>query len=231
MQQAEAAGMETPSGIDFQAVINDELERTSYDSYTNLNPNEFHANEIGYSPRQMYIRKLGLDSMDAEGKARCRVGSWIHDFIEDAIANAGQELRIEEDVTLDIGDAVITGRFDAYDPEADVVYDFKSRSGFYNFDPPVGRHVDQLLAYMYALDAQYGQVVYVSKKDFAVRTWPKDGPFRREQWADEWSEVVNRVHRVRDAILEDGVAMADDEIPFEKDGSWLSDQEELVGWL
>ena len=36
---------------------------------------------------------------------------------------------------------------------------------------------------------------------------------------------------VLDAILEHGVAMAPDEIPFEQGDDWISQQEQLADWL
>lgn len=43
--------------------------------------------------------------------------------------------------------------------------------------------------------------------------------------------MIEKAKLVRDAILEHGIAMASDEIPFEKDNDWLSQQEQLATWI
>lgn len=223
---------QTVAPANFERIIGDELERQRYGPYTDLNPNEFYASTVGYTPRQMYVKKLGLDDMATDDLGACRVGSLIHGFIEEAITNDGEtDLRTEQKVTHSVGDITFRGRYDAYDPEQGIVYDFKSRNGWYKFDPPNQRHVDQLLVYMHALDSDYGQVIYAAKKDLEIKTWPEDGPFHRDDYSERWDTLLDRARCVRDAILEHGVALSTEDIPFEKGDDWLSQQERLAGWL
>jgi len=120
---------------------------------------------------------------------------------------------------------VFVGHADAYDPEHDIVYDIKSRNGWYNFDPPVDRHLDQMHCYMRGLDAEYGQVIYVSKKDLEVRPWPEGAPFTFD--GDHWNEIVERCTKVRDALYEHGVPQSEAEIPFERPDNYFANNTDL----
>ena len=228
----ESSDTSSVTPVDFGRVLEEELKRQNYGPFTDLNPSVFHASTAGCSPRQQYIKKLGLGAMSTDDLGACRVGSLIHEFIEDAVINDSEtDLLTEQNITMDAGDITYRGRYDAYDPDQGVVYDFKTRNGWYKFDPPSQRHIDQLLIYMHAIDASYGQVVYVAKGDLEVRPWPEDGPFSRDDYDGRWLEIVERSRRVRDAILDHGVALRAEDIPFEKSGDWLSQREHLVEWM
>lgn len=218
--------------IDVEGAMHNALERDRDDeSHRELDPSVFHASSIGYPTRQVYLSKLGLKHHDAETLARFKIGDWIHEFIEDALAAEHDHLELEHEVELDVGDVTFVGRCDAYDPVENVVYDFKSRASWYKFDPPTQRHIDQLLVYMHALGAEFGQVVYVSKKDLEVRTWPEDAPFVRQDYDERFTELVEKAHTIREVIREEGIATRAADIPFEKGSDWISQQEELVGWM
>lgn len=100
--------------------------------------------------------------------------------------------------------------------------------GRYNHDPPVDRHVDQLHAYMAALDADYGQVVYVNKADQEIRPWPDGAPFTFDE--QRWEEILARCHRVRDTLYDHGVPTTEEELDamFEPCDEFFCGSEDLT---
>lgn len=244
----------TPPRINFSTVIQNTLQREESDnSHRELHPDVFHPSSIGYSPWKIVVSKLGVEDVtDALGTFE--VGNMLHEYVQAALLshatdmthreartfieqNNGQitssrvfpsgvdGVRIEQPVEFTDGGVTFTGHADVFDPNTGIVYDIKSRSGWYNFEPPYSRHVDQLHCYMKALDAEYGQVVYVSKKDLEVRTWPADEPFSFDE--ERWNGLVEKCQRVRDALYEHGIPRGEDEIPFEKPDNWVVDHTTL----
>lgn len=228
-----------PQLINFESAIEQQMESEEEEgSHTEWNPTIFHASQIGYSEWLLLCKKLGFtDVSDLRGTFK--MGELIHEYVQDALHDASvmdnsdqpfanplpRLPRIEEPVEVTEDGLTILGHADVYDPAADVVYDIKSRSSWYNFDPPVDRHIDQLHAYMRGLDAEYGQVVYIQKKDLEVKTWPEGGPFTFDE--DRWETIKARVHSVRDAILDEGIPTSEDEIPFEKPDNYFANSATL----
>ena len=214
--------------IDFAAELQGALEDAEdTESHVERNPDVFHPSQLAYCDRQAYLSKLGLkDTSDILGIFR--TGTMIHEFIEEYVGTRVPRAEFEHPVEHTVGDITITGTCDCYDPETDSIADFKSRNGWYRFDPPSQRHVDQLLVYMAALDAQYGQVVYVSKGDMEVRTWPEDGLFEFD--GERYDKIVAKAERIRDAIESEGIPESADDIPFEKceDDCFICSNETLV---
>jgi CRISPR-associated exonuclease Cas4 len=214
-----------PEPIDFEGELQQALvDLEDAESHTEYDPPIIHASQIGYCERQAYLAKFGLkDNTDALGTFR--VGTMIHEFIEEQLGPRLIHCKFEIPVKATVDGIQFVGRADCYDPVNAVVCDVKSRHGWYKFNPPIQRHLDQLLVYMYALDAQYGQVVYVSKKDLEVRTWPKDGYFEFDQ--ERFDHLVEKAKTIRDSA-EDGVPTDADDIPFEQCGCWVCDNEKLT---
>ena len=201
-------------------------------SHTEYDPRVFHPSNVGYHPWIMLVNKLGLsDKSDLRGTFK--TGELIHEYTQDALARKFDHIgyeEIETPVEFDESGLTFTGHADVYDPETDIVYDIKSRGSWYHFDPPVDRHLDQLHTYMRGLDAQYGQVIYISKKDLEVRAWPEGAPFTFDE--SRWSDIKQRCRRVRDAIIDHGIPRDESEIPFEKPNgdhsqSYFADSSEL----
>lgn len=209
-----------PSVIDFEALIQSKLvSEENGGSHTEWNPSVFHPSHVGYHQWLLYTKKLGLnDTSDLLGTFA--VGDMIHEFIQEALHdNALEVITTEEPVEFAEDGLQFVGHADIVDwttAEQTVVYDIKSRSNWYHFDPPVDRHVDQLTTYMRGLDAAHGQVVYVSKKDLEVRTWPENGPFQFDE--RRWKSIKQRCQDVKRAIVEQGYPTSEADIPFEKPG-------------
>jgi CRISPR-associated exonuclease Cas4 len=118
-----------------------------------------------------------------------------------------------------------------------VVYDYKTRkglderSGFETFEPS-DRYVDQLTVYQYLAGMEWGQLVYVAKHDWAaVKQAPdcfSDDERRFFRYdGDRLQSVLERAHDVRDAILQDGFPSGPSEVPFDRCGCWVCENEDL----
>lgn len=211
--------------IDFQQEVADLLQddRTP-GSHTEPEPSVFHPSQIANCNRQCYISKLGLEEHDVTTLGTFKMGTLIHEYFEHNLSDrlpAVFEIEIQDQVD----GITFTGHADCFDYEHEIVYDFKSRSSWYRFDPPTQRHIDQLLVYMHALDVQEGQVVYVSKKNLEVKTWPEDDTFAFD--VDRYEALVRRARHIRDVIATEGIARTKEDIPFEKCGCWICDNESL----
>lgn len=214
--------------IDFESAITDALEADrDPSSHRELDPRVFHPSQIGYCKRQAYLSKLGLkDTSDALGIFKA--GTMIHEFMENEVAaHLPDHVVFETPVEVAIDGIKFVGHADCYDPQQGFVYDFKSRNGWYNFDPPTQRHLDQMYVYMAALDVREGRVVYVNKADPTdIEPYPESGTF--EYSASRMSELIKKAKEIRDVILRDGYPSGPEEIPFEKCGCWVCNNESLA---
>jgi CRISPR-associated exonuclease Cas4 len=139
----------------------------------------FHPSQLARCKRQCLKSKCGLSDHDTETLGRFRVGTLLHEWLESHVSQrpglmAEHELDRKYERSTYNGAVRIVGKCDVYDTVRNQIYDFKSRSGWYKFDPPNQRHTDQLQLYLDMANAQSGQICYVSKKDMEVRTWPSD---------------------------------------------------------
>jgi len=79
---------------------------------------------------------------------------------------------------------------------------------------------------MAAVGADRGQVVYLSKSDMEVRTWPEDGFFEFDR--GRFDRLVEKAQRIKAAIDIDGLPETVDDIPFERCGCYFCEEETLV---
>ena len=215
-------GTETPEAIDFESVLATQMESQEEDgSHRELNPDVFHPSQVGYHPWLLYVNKLGLEDK-SHLAGTFKMGDLIHEYVQDALIEQDevdvgaieQEVQFTEDGLTFTGHADIVARSPISKTGQEVVvYDIKSRANWYHFDPPCDRHLDQLHTYMRGLDAQYGQIVYVSKKDMEIRTYPEDGLFEFDN--TRWRAIKERCQLVRNAIISNGFATSVTEIPFD----------------
>lgn len=214
-----------------QAVTNTLLHQNNDDYSTELDPKVFHPSAAGKCKRQIFLSKLGQNFYSAETQGKFAVGTAIHEWIEEHLADyletqehIDNDPQFETDVTFEDQGIKIKGRADFYDGHT--VTDFKTRAGWYHFDLPVQRHVDQVLMYMKGLDADGGRLLYLRKKDMDMRTYPSDSgvpffSFDRERY----NEIIHKLQQVRDKVAErienreegDYVRSMDD-IPFDNCG-------------
>lgn len=222
-----------PTPIDFERVIETELDAGRDEgSHTERDPSTFHPSSVGYSDWMLYVNKLGLKTKpDTELLGTFEMGNLIHEYVQDAIVDHNlldiSDAQIEVPVDFSEDGLRFKGHADLFDPDQGIVYDIKSRSSWYHFDTPVDRHVDQLHCYMRGLNAQYGKVIYVSKKDMEVRTFPEDPvPFNfdTERWNDE---IKPRCQRIREAVIDSGIATEESEIPFERPDNYFCNNTDL----
>ncbi|MFA1612072.1 hypothetical protein [Halobellus rubicundus] len=212
--------------IDFEGAIADALGAANdADSHVELDPETFHPSQIARCQRRAYCSKLGLD--DQSGLPGVfQTGTLIHEFLEEYLADRLSHAEFEREVTHRERGIMFTGRADCYDPDAGAVYDFKTRNGWYNFDPPTQRHLDQVYVYMAALGVERGQIVYLSKNDLEVRTYPEDGFFEFD--AERFGTLVEKANRIQHVIETEGLPTGPEDIPFEPCDCFFCDNESLI---
>jgi hypothetical protein len=168
---------------------------------------------------------LGLDDQ-SEILGIFQTGTLIHEFLEEHLAEEFPQAAFEREIDVEVGGIRFVGRTDCYDPETLAVYDFKTRNGWYNFDPPTQRHLDQLYVYMAGVGVGRGQLVYLSKSDLEVRTWPEDDFVDFDQ--ERFDELLAKAQRIRDYIRDEGYPDSPADIPFERCGCYFCENETLV---
>lgn len=218
--------------IDWQT----QIERTLYAQHNETSHTEehdavFHPSQLARCERQAVISKFGLEEHDTETLGVFKIGTMIHSWLEESLDGRYPGVEFEKELSNEYtyrADGMektikITGRADVYDSHENTVYDFKTRNGWYKFDPPNDRHVKQLSLYMDALDAEHGQIVYINKSDLEVRTWPENDVYDFEQGV-----VTNLVHKAQDirGRIEDTEIETIDDVPFEPCGCWLCNNED-----
>lgn len=223
--------------INFNQKVSEYLQKTEEkESHIELNPYVFHASQVGFCKRQLYNSKLGLQDHDATTLGIFEVGNMIHHWMETRIANELPNCQFEHslDSTIDVVSPVsrktiqldFTGTCDCWDMENDAIYDFKTRSGWYSFSPPKQRHLDQILIYMEMSDVRKGQVVYISKKDMSIRTYPEDGFFEYDK--QRTHELKMKCAKIAEKIVQRGYPQSRHDIPFDKCGCFFCNQETLT---
>jgi len=215
----------TENTLDFEGAVDGALQEVNDpESHVERDPSVFHPSQIARCERRAYCSKLGLDDQ-SDILGVFQTGTLIHEFLEDHLAEQFSHADFEREISLEADGIEFVGRTDCYDPEANAVYDFKTRASWYNFDPPTQRHLDQMYVYMAALDAEFGQVVYLSKGDLEVRTWPEDGFFEFSE--ERFNELVAKARRIALVIEEQGIADSVEDIPFDRCGCYFCREEVL----
>jgi len=220
---------DTPEPIDWQtqlartlAVANDDESHTERDAV------RFHPSQLARCDRQALISKFGLEEHDTETLGTFHVGTLIHEWLEEELGGRYPGVHMEHPIAQEYRRPrqrmiEVVGTADVYDSHDGVVYDWKTRGGWYNFDPPSERHLDQLTLYMDALDATAGQVVYINKKNLEVRTWPEDGTFGFDP--ERRDALIEQAFDLHERITAAGEIETIDDVPAEPCGCWLCDQE------
>lgn len=175
--------------------------------------------------RRAYCSKLSLEG-HSEILSVFQMGTLIHESLEERFVEQFPAAQFDREVDVEIEEIQFVGHADCYDPLANAVYDWKTRSSWYNFNPPTERHLDQLHGYMAALEAERGQVVYLNKGTMEVRTWPNDGWFAFD--LERFEAIVAKAKRIRAAIKRDGIAERVEEMPFERCGCYFCREETLA---
>jgi len=212
--------------IDFEHLIERRLHvENDEDSHTEPDPAVWHPSQLSRCKRQATISKYGLEDHDTSTLGTFRIGSIIHEWIEDHFGDALDGVHFEKELEEEWRNGVtVTGRCDVYDEYEDAVYDFKTRSGWYKFDPPNDSHRAQLATYIDMVGAEKGQVVYISKKDLEVRTWPED-----QLWTPSvtfTSSIKAKAGEMKSRLEETGQPASVDQVPFNPCGCWLCDREQ-----
>lgn len=221
---------ETPDPIDWEARLERLLHvQNDPESHTERNAVRFHPSQLAKCKRQCAISKFGLEDHDTKTLGTFRIGTLIHEWLEvtfeDRTPGVHHEYPVisrHEHPDYD-GVVEVVGTADVYDEHDGVVYDFKTRGGWYKFDPPTERHIDQLTLYMDAVGADAGQVVYINKKNLEVRTWPADETFAFDSARHD--DLIRKAFEMRETIKAvQGIETIDD-VPFAPCGCWLCDKE------
>lgn len=189
------------------------------DSHVEKDPYTIHPSQLSQCERQCVISKYGLKEHSDKTLGTFRIGTIVHEWIERQFDSPLSPVRFEVPVKLEAPPVTIVGRADCYDPVTETVYDFKTRGGWYRFDPPKESHVDQLTLYMNALDASKGQVVYIDKKSLEVRTWPENGTFEFDEKRCYY--LIEKAKRIGERLEREGTPESIDDVPFDRCDCWL----------
>ena len=215
--------------IDFQETVASILAAESNQFYER-DPETFFASQIGFCLRQLYVNKLGLTESETL-RGKYKAANLIQSYFEQEIGDQHPELETSQSVHLDEGLVQFAGTCTFFNPEKKVVYGLKVRNGWYQFSPPIERHIDQLQVYMRGMDVDRGKLIYVSKNDIGdIREWPSpdaEFPFV-ELNKERYNRLVEKATTVRNQIWKHGIASRPGEIPFEKCECYFCREESLT---
>lgn len=224
--------------IDFSHEISEMLHSTNNnDSHREMDYKTFHPSQLANCKRQCLLSKLGIVRHDTETLGTFRIGSLIHSHLENNMPEFLDNVEFEKELEVTLYSEnheneipiVLTGHCDCFDYKNNVVYDFKTRSGWYKFNPPSQRHIKQITTYMRMIKESgtyenlSGQVVYVSKKNMSVKCWPEDASFEYEH--SVCNNLLQKARKVQSALLQEGFPTCESEIPFAKCGCWICNNE------
>lgn len=187
-----------------EALQEDNENHEEHDEDTN--DGVFHASWLGYCQRNILLSKQGIKENDAESLGRFMTGTLIHEFMENEVSDfLPDHVESEEAIPeVEQGDLTFVGTADAVDHENEVIYDFKTRASWYRFEPPIDRHLDQLQIYMEAFGYDKAKVIYISKGDMEVKTWPEEEGEFIERDSSSYYQLVAKAYEVYDFIQNHG---------------------------
>lgn len=216
-------------------------EQHDSSSHTELEPYRFHPSQLGHCKRNAYVSKLGLTLHDPPTIGTFRMGHLVHEWLEESLADRDDvvmEMPLEEEVN----GVELVGHCDCYEitpaDMEDRIHDFKTKSTFYFHDPPIHYHGDQVTLYMAMSGAREAKIVYLSKKNFYDERDEIDEPYRITTWPEEEdsfiqfdpmrvNDLTEKAKEVGRPIERDGLPSGPEDIPFEKCGCWVCEQEQL----
>lgn len=208
--------------IDWPAIITRELEDEDKDR--DEPPYIFHPSTLGTTcKRQAYRNKLGMATFDRDALGSMKVGSCIHEWLEEHVTpetSARAEVPYQRrDPSRQI---VITGTTDAIDKDGESLYDFKTTANLgYCKDEPKNSHVRQVHLYMWMTGARKAQIIYLDK--YKLKPVVHDVTYRQivaDEVLDWAAEIYEDLQG--DDIAEKKVQYED--LP-EKCGCWLCKRE------
>lgn len=223
--------LELEDDFDWKKELGNHLEKgRDPTSHRELDPRKFHPSYLGACKRQSFIRKLGLGHPDPMTLGIFQAGTIIHEWIEHEVVNdLPEDFVLEENFdpySIGEGDEeiIVTGQADCVAHDKNVVYDFKSRGGWYYFNGYDKKNLDQLYAYMKGFMLQEGGdwgggLVYINKKKVSdVKEFPKKQGryFAFDQ--ERFDELISKAREVKEACQD---------FVYKEDGEWHLDKEKL----
>lgn len=221
---------DTTKYLNVKDAVRKTLLHQNNDNYsTELDPAVFHPSAAGKCKRQIFLSKLGQNWFSSDVQGKFAAGTAIHEWLEERMGeylgtqDLENEYVFEEGIGFRHDGIKFKGRADFFDGE--VVTDFKTRAGWYHFDLPIQRHIDQVLIYMKALDADAGRILYLRKKDLQLRQYPEEEGAAFEFDEQRFNEIVEKLKEVKEAVKErvenreEGDYVRDlDDVPFDNCG-------------
>jgi hypothetical protein len=201
--------------IDFHDELQRELERQNeieskkHESNPKNNPFKFSPSQLGCR-RQIYLKKCGLLETPL---GIFKMGTMIHEFMEETMKRRLNNAQFEKSCFIEKDDIKFSGRFDCYDPDNRVIYDFKTKNSFYKYQPRDEQYLDQLTVYMAAVGVGRSKLVYISKNNLEIRQYPRSGFFRFDP--DRFEDIIDRCTDVGLELMYKPIASSPNEIPFD----------------
>lgn len=223
----------------------DRLEQTlrrnnDPDSHVEQDTTTFHPSQISKCERQCVISKFGLEEFGVNTLWNFQLGNMVHEFMQQQVGGDVPHLDYEYPVRSthqtgsfsDIDEVTFTGHCDVYDRKENVIYDFKSTADLrWQYDLYDEMHRNQITVYMDALDAQYGQIVYLLKSGPMddsipiVKTWPTDVEVY-EYDPGVMEALVDKADTIAETLELVGIPETVDEVPFDRCDCWLCEAKE-----
>jgi hypothetical protein len=149
-----AVAQSSPEPVDWETQIGQTIRDTAeQDSHVERDTVTFHPSQLAKCKRQATLAKLGLKDFDTDTLGTFRAGTIIHEWVQSELSAQFSDCEFKREIEQtyrnpDSGEEIcVTGHADLWDPKQGIVYDFKTRGGWYNFNPPTDRHLDQLTLY------------------------------------------------------------------------------------
>jgi len=192
--------------IPIQEIINEEIKKDHKDKEIV----SWHASRLGSCLRGMYLERLGEKPEEEFDDRKLRVfhcGKLFEDWVVGLVKK--QEIyKVETQVRIENKEINVSGYADMVvsNKEGAIVYEVKSKhsQGFKYLYPTNGQeqHRKQLWAYLYCLNIEKGNLLYLSKDDLRVAEFPvflEDKELRDSVLKD--LELLNKAWKDKNPLL------------------------------
>lgn len=194
-------------------------------------PGVFYASDVGLCRRQLFLKKLGVANPNKRLRGKYLTGSLVHQVLQNDIRDkvvfqGRNDAEFDKFVSFEEDGIEFRGRADMVNNGTGRLVDFKTRSTWYGFNPPVFDDVDEAFTLMQGLESvDKVSFAYVNVKTFETRIYPKGvGAGKYIDFnEDRWQVIKKRVFDVQNALEDrlegrgrsDLVVEGFDDIPFD----------------
>ena len=217
-----------PEALDIeQATADAHIRAESDESHYEPDAYTFHPSQLSDEcPWLTIASKLKLETIRPEYCGAAAVGTEIHEFFETVVSKElPDRVKFEHPVNYRAGDVVVTGHVDVWDPQENVVYDFKTKDSLEDANPPYDSHLIQTALYAHGLGATHAAIIYVSRSNLSLTHWPNITGYREDspvgsQFVEVQPERVmaglRTAHEAKSLLDEHGFPEAPEDMPIDR---------------